>query len=64
VSIVGATETEAKAIARRFGENLILGRRRAGFSRERAAKRSGLYLTHLGLLERGEWLSQLDTILN
>ncbi len=55
-----APETETKAVARRFGENLILRRRRAGFSQEKAAKRAGLYMTHLGLLERGERQSSGD----
>jgi DNA-binding XRE family transcriptional regulator len=47
---------------RRFAENLISLRGRAGLSQERTAERAGLHQTELSLLERGLRLPRLDTI--
>ena len=52
----------APGLNRRFAENLILLRGRAGLSQERIAERAGLHQTELSLLERGLRLPRLDTI--
>jgi transcriptional regulator with XRE-family HTH domain len=49
-------------LKRRFGENLILLRGRAGLSQERVAERAGLHKSQIGMLEHGRRLAQLDTI--
>jgi transcriptional regulator with XRE-family HTH domain len=49
-------------LRRRFGENLILLRSRVDLSQVETAKRSGLHLTEVSLLERGLRLPRLDTI--
>ena len=53
---------EAPGLNRRFAENLVLLRGRAGLSQERIAERAGLHQTELSLLERGLRLPRLDTI--
>jgi transcriptional regulator with XRE-family HTH domain len=50
-------------LRRRFGENLILLRNRVDLSQVETAKRSGLHLTEVSLLERGLRLPRLDTII-
>lgn len=49
-------------LRRRFAENAVLARDRAGLSQARAAARSGLHVTQISLLERGLRLPRLDTI--
>lgn len=49
-------------LRRRFGENLILLRNRVDLTQVETAKRSGLHLTEVSLLERGLRLPRLDTI--
>lgn len=59
------SETTGRAVPglnRRFSENLISLRGRAGLSQERTAERAGLHQTELSLLERGLRLPRLDTI--
>jgi transcriptional regulator with XRE-family HTH domain len=58
----GARGGEAPGLNRRFAENLVLLRGRAGLSQERTAERAGLHQTELSLLERGLRLPRLDTI--
>lgn len=53
---------EAPGLNRRFAENLVLLRGRAGLSQERTAERADLHRTELSLLERGLRLPRLDTI--
>lgn len=53
---------EAPGLNRRFAENLVLLRGRAGLSQGRTAERAGLHLTEISLLERGLRLPRLDTI--
>lgn len=50
------------ALKRRFGDNLILLRDRAGLSQGEMSVRSGLHMTQISLLERGLRLPRLDTI--
>lgn len=51
------------AVGRRFGENLRGARRLALLSQEELARRAGLHRTEIGLLEHGDRLPRLDTIL-
>ena len=50
-------------LARRFGKNLARARRDAGLSQEEAGIRASLYRTEIGLLERGERIPRIDTML-
>jgi transcriptional regulator with XRE-family HTH domain len=52
----------ATGIAGRFGENLVRCRRRARYSQEELSALAGLHLTEIGVLERGERLPRLDTL--
>jgi len=49
-------------IARRFGANLRRARRQAGLSQEEAGLRASLHRTEIGLLERGERVPRIDTV--
>jgi transcriptional regulator with XRE-family HTH domain len=53
---------EALAVAGRFGENLRRVRRREDLSQERLAKRASLHRTEIGLLEKGERVCRIDTL--
>jgi len=50
-------------LARRLGQNVVVLRHRADLLQEMVAERSGLHRTHIGYLERGLRLPQLDTII-
>jgi transcriptional regulator with XRE-family HTH domain len=50
-------------IATRFGENLTRCRRDAGLSQEELGVRASLHRTEIGLLERGERLPRIDTVI-
>jgi transcriptional regulator with XRE-family HTH domain len=49
-------------IAERFGKNLVRARKRAGMSQEEVGIRATLHRTEIGLLERGERLPRIDTM--
>jgi transcriptional regulator with XRE-family HTH domain len=49
-------------LARHFGRALWRTRRRAGFSQEELAVLASLHRTEIGLLEHGQRLPRLDTI--
>jgi transcriptional regulator with XRE-family HTH domain len=53
----------AEPLALRFGENLLIHRRRAGLSQEELSFRADLHRTEIGMLERGIRLPRLDTII-
>ena len=53
----------ADGLSQRFGQNLRRVRRRAGISQEELGFRSGLHRTEVGLLERGERIPRIDTLL-
>jgi transcriptional regulator with XRE-family HTH domain len=53
----------ATDIAARFGRNLFMARRRAGFTQEEVAARCSLHRTEVGLLEHGRRLPRVDTFL-
>lgn len=50
-------------IATHFGRNLSRARRRAGLSQEELGVRATLHRTEIGLLERGERLPRIDTMI-
>lgn len=50
-------------IAEQFGANLLRARKRAGLSQEATAVRASLHRTEIGLLERGERLPRIDTMI-
>ena len=52
-----------RAAAERFGRNLFMARRRAGFSQEELARRCGLHRTEIGHQEKGRMLPRVDTLL-
>jgi transcriptional regulator with XRE-family HTH domain len=58
-----ADNEQAPAVAERFGENLRRIRRREDLSQERLAKRAGLHRTAIGLLEHGERVCRIDTLI-
>ena len=49
-------------VAERFGKNLARCRRRVGISQEEASFRASLHRTEIGMLERGERLPRIDTL--
>jgi len=53
----------ARSVADVFGRNLGRARRAADISQEELGFVSGLHRTEIGLLERGERLPRLDTLL-
>lgn len=50
-------------IAATFGRNLNRCRKRTGLSQEEVAVRASLHRTEIGLLERGERLPRIDTMI-
>jgi transcriptional regulator with XRE-family HTH domain len=50
-------------VAERFGENLLVARRRARLSQEGLGFLAGLHRTEIGQLERGARLARVDTLL-
>ena len=50
-------------VAKRFGENLRRLRNQADLSQEEMGYRSSLHRTEIGILERGERLPRMDTML-
>jgi transcriptional regulator with XRE-family HTH domain len=50
-------------VAYRFGENLLIARRRAGVSQEELGFRASLHRTEIGQLERGDRLPRIDTLI-
>ena len=54
---------DSKIVAKRFGENLRRLRNQADLSQEEMGYRSSLHRTEIGILERGERLPRIDTML-
>jgi transcriptional regulator with XRE-family HTH domain len=50
------------AVAERFGQNLRRVRKREHISQERPAKLASLHRTEVGLLEKGERICRIDTL--
>jgi transcriptional regulator with XRE-family HTH domain len=55
----GAQAAEA---SRAFGQNVARLRERAGLSQQGTADRAGLHRTHVAMIEAGQRLPRLDTI--
>jgi len=53
----------AVKVGERFGRNLFMARRRAGLSQEALAARAGLHRTEISLLEHGERVPRIDTLM-
>jgi transcriptional regulator with XRE-family HTH domain len=49
--------------ARQLGKNVWLARRRAGFSQEALGALSSLHRTEIGLIESGQRLPRVDTLM-
>jgi transcriptional regulator with XRE-family HTH domain len=49
--------------AKRFGRNLWLARRRAGYSQEALGALCGLHRTEVGMVENGQRLPRVDTVM-
>jgi transcriptional regulator with XRE-family HTH domain len=49
--------------AERIGRNVFIARRRAGFSQEELGALAGLHRTEVGMVEKGERLPRVDTLL-
>lgn len=49
--------------AERIGRNVFMARRRAGFSQEELGALAGLHRTEIGMVENGERLPRVDTLL-
>lgn len=50
-------------VAGRFGENLARCRKRANLSQEELGLRAGMNRAQIGVLERGERLPRIDTLM-
>lgn len=51
------------AVAERFGRNLRRVRKREDLSQERLGRQAGLHRTEIGLLEKGERVCRIDTLI-
>jgi transcriptional regulator with XRE-family HTH domain len=54
---------EAIGVARQFGTNLRMARRRADLSQEEVGVLASLHRTEIGLLERGARVPRIDTLI-
>lgn len=52
-----------REMAERLGRNVFLARRRASLSQEELGARSSLHRTEIGMVERGERLPRVDTLM-
>jgi transcriptional regulator with XRE-family HTH domain len=52
----------AEGVALRFGENLHHARKQVDLSQEKLAELASLHRTAIGMLERGQRLARLDTL--
>lgn len=55
-------EPQAVEASRLLSQNLVRFRERAGLSQQGTADRAGLHRTHVAMIEAGERLPRLDTI--
>ena len=55
--------SEASEVARHFGRNMQRARKRTGLSQEALSFRATLHRTEIGLLERGERVPRIDTLI-
>lgn len=52
-----------RGAAARLGRNLFMARRRAGFSQEALGALASLHRTEVGMVEKGERLPRVDTLI-
>lgn len=52
-----------EAAASRLGRNVVLARRRAGFSQEELGALASLHRSHIGFIEIGRRLPRADTLI-
>jgi transcriptional regulator with XRE-family HTH domain len=52
-----------RGAAERIGRNVFMARRRAGFSQEELGVLADLHRTEIGMVEKGERLPRVDTLL-
>lgn len=50
-------------VAAEFGSRLYIARRERGYSQEELGSRAGLHRTEVGMLENGQRLARVDTLL-
>lgn len=50
-------------VAERFGRNLVRARERAGMTQQEVGSRASLDRSQLGVMERGERLPRIDTLI-
>lgn len=55
-------KARSEAVAARFGENLVRCRRLANLSQEELGARASLHRTEIGLLEHGQRVARIDTV--
>lgn len=58
----GAMDADRRSFAVAFGKNLRTHRKRAAISQEELGQRASLHRTEIGLLERGDRLPIIDTL--
>jgi transcriptional regulator with XRE-family HTH domain len=56
-------KARSREVALRFGENLRRTRRRLGLSQEELAVRASLHRTEIGMLENGQRVARIDTLI-
>ncbi|MDQ3725482.1 MAG: helix-turn-helix transcriptional regulator [Actinomycetota bacterium] len=59
----GNGRTRSQEVATKFGRNLLRCRRRAGLSQEELGSRASLHRTEIGMLEQGDRLARIDTLM-
>lgn len=52
-----------RGVAARLGRNVFMARRRAGFSQEALGALASLHRTEVGMVEKGERLPRVDTLI-
>jgi transcriptional regulator with XRE-family HTH domain len=59
----GNGRSRSQEVATQFGRNLVRCRRRAGLSQEELGIRASLHRTAIGMLEQGDRLARVDTLM-
>lgn len=55
-------DAQAVKVAKLLGQNLVSAREKRGLSQNATAERAGLHRTEVSLIERGQRVTRLDTI--
>lgn len=56
------SKKRSEEVALHFGKNLARARRIAGLSQEELAQRASLHRTEIGMLEHGQRVARIDTV--